>query len=204
MEIASSAVVHPEVQLGEGCVVEAFCLIGSPSRSGERRSTVIGAGSVLRSHTVVYAGCVIGERFQSGNKLNIRENTRIGADVSIGSLSIVEHHVHIEDAVRIHSGVFIPEYTRIESFAWIGPGCVLTNSKYPASRTAKNNLESPILEEGCRIGANVTILPGVRIGKGAVIGAGSVVTKDVPAGMLAYGSPAAVQKSVGEVDEYRP
>ena len=104
---------------------------------GTVRPTVIGAGSTLRSHTVVYAGTTIGDRFQTGHHVLVRENTTIGDDVSIGSLSVVEHTVTIGDKVRIHSQNFIPEFTVLEEGAWIGPRVTVTNAPVPASARSR-------------------------------------------------------------------
>jgi acetyltransferase-like isoleucine patch superfamily enzyme len=117
--------------------------------------------------------------------------------VSIGTLSVVEHHVQIRDGVRIHSQVFVPEFTRLEAGAWLGPGVVLTNARYPRHPDAKNKLQGPLIGRDAKVGANTTVLPGLTIGDGALIGAGSLVAADVPAGMLAYGTPAVVRGSAG-------
>jgi acetyltransferase-like isoleucine patch superfamily enzyme len=145
---------------------------------------------VIRSHTVIYAGNEIGADFQTGNKANIRESNRIGENVSIGTLSVVEHHVTIGDHVRIHTQVFVPEYTVLEEGVWLGPNVVLTNAKYPKSPDAKANLKGPVLRKGAKVGANATILPGVVIGENALIGAGSVVVRDVPDETVVAGNPA--------------
>lgn len=152
--------------------------------------TVIGDGAVIRSHTVIYAGNIIGCGFQTGNKANIRELNTIGDDVSVGSLSVVEHHVDIRNGVRIHTQVFVPEYTTLEEGAWIGPNVVVTNAKYPVSPGVKDSLMGAHVERGAIVGANSTLLPGVRLGAGCLVGAGSVVTCDIPAGAVVVGNPA--------------
>jgi len=73
--------------------------------------TILGSQALLRSHTVIYAGNIIGDSFQTGNKVNIRELNRIGDNVSVGTLSVIEHHVEIGNNVRIHSQAFIPEFS---------------------------------------------------------------------------------------------
>ncbi|MCA9286304.1 MAG: hypothetical protein KDA22_13850 [Phycisphaerales bacterium] len=188
--VADSARIHPGVVLGEGTVVEDFAIVGAPFRGWNGEPTVIGPGSVIRSHTVIYAGNVIGARFQSGNKANIRELNRIGDDVSVGTLSVVEHHVAIADGVRIHTQAFVPEFTELHAGAWIGPHVVLTNARYPLAPDAKSTLKGPVVEAAARIGANSTVLPGVRIGARALVGAGSVVVRDVEPGMIVVGVPA--------------
>lgn len=189
------------VELGANCLIEDYCIIGVPPRGSEEGElkTVIGAMTHLRSHSVVYAGNQIGENFQTGNKVNIRELNRFGDQVSIGTLSVVEHHVDIGNNVRIHSQVFIPEYSILEDNVWIGPNVVLTNAKYPLSPGVKEHLKGPIIKRGAKIGANATLLPGVVIGENAMVGAGSVVVKDVPDGMVVVGNPARVIKTVEEL-----
>jgi acetyltransferase-like isoleucine patch superfamily enzyme len=193
--------VYAGVELGKDTVIEEYCVIGAPPR-GKREGeleTKIGFGAHIRSHTVIYAGNIIGERLQTGNKVNIRELNEIGDNVSIGTLSVIEHHVKIGDGVRIHSQVFVPEYTILEEGAWLGPNVVLTNAKYPLSPDVKESLEGPIIKKGAKIGANATLMPGIVVGENALVGAGSVVVKDVPAGAVVIGNPARVIKMVSEL-----
>jgi len=178
--ISKSAVIHPIVNLGKKCQIEDFVIIGAIPKGYEpdNLKTVIGDNAVIRSHTVIYAGNVIGNDFQTGNKANIRELNQIGDNVSIGTLSVVEHHVTIGNGVRIHSQAFIPEYTVLEEGSWIGPSVVFTNAKYPLSKLVKQSLHGVHVKEKAKIGANATLLPGVVIGKNALVGSGSVVTKN--------------------------
>ena len=150
----------------------------------------IGDGATIRSGTVIYAGNTIGKNFQTGHKANVRELNEIGDDVSIGTLSVVEHHVTIGDGVRLHTQVFVPEYSILHDHAWLGPNVVLTNAMYPKHPDAKNKLVGPKVGRHAKIGANATLLPGVAIGQGALIGAGSVVTKDVEPRTIVAGNPA--------------
>jgi acetyltransferase-like isoleucine patch superfamily enzyme len=193
--------VYENVTLGDGSVVEDFCIVGAPPRGaldGEL-ATVLGSNAVIRSHTVIYAGNVIGNNFQTGNKVNIRESNRIGDNVSVGTLSVIEHHVEIADNVRIHTQVFIPEYSVLEEGCWIGPNVVFTNAKYPQAPGVKDQLQGPTIRRGAKIGANVTLLPGVVIGENALVGAGSVVVADVPAGAVVVGNPARIVKHISDL-----
>jgi acetyltransferase-like isoleucine patch superfamily enzyme len=192
---------YQNVNLGEGSTVEDFCIIGTPPRGATDGglATTIGDGAVIRSHTVIYAGNVIGRHFQTGNKVNIRESNRIGDNVSIGTLSVIEHHVEIGNDVRIHTQVFIPEFTVLEDGCWIGPNVVVTNAKYPLSPGVKDQLKGAIIRKGAKIGANATLLPGVVIGADALVGAGAVVVKDVPPGAVVVGNPARVINQVADL-----
>lgn len=189
--IDPTATVHPGVVFEGDAQVEAFCVIGAPVAGREEQPrTVIGADAIIRSHTVIYAGNRIGSGFRTGNKANVREDNLIGDNVSIGTLAVVEHHVTLENGVRLHSACFVPEYCVLEEGSWVGPNAVLTNTRYPLSPGAKVNPQPVRLGRGAVVGANATILPGVLVGREAIVGAGSVVVRDVPDGTVVAGNPA--------------
>jgi acetyltransferase-like isoleucine patch superfamily enzyme len=193
--ISPLSVVAEGVRLGAGSTVEELCLIGRHG-SGE---TVIGAGATIRSHTVIYAGNRIGDRFQTGHHVLLREANEIGDNVSVGSLSVVEHHVTLGHGVRVHSQCFIPEYSVLEEEAWIGPRVTLTNAPFPRCPEVSSCLRGVHIGRAARIGANVTLLPGIRIGERALIGAGAVVTKDVAPGAVIVGTAARQVKTIDEL-----
>jgi acetyltransferase-like isoleucine patch superfamily enzyme len=195
------SVVHPNVRLGESVAIGPFCEVGVPPRGfndGELE-TYIGARSIVRSHSVIYAGNVIGDNFQTGHSVLIRESNTFGKGVSVGSHTVVEHHVQIGDYVRIHSQAFIPEFSLLEEGCWIGPNVVFTNAFHPLCPKAKECLKGPRIRRGAKVGANATLLPDVEIGEMALIGAASVVTTDVPAGVVVVGNPARIIKRVDEL-----
>jgi acetyltransferase-like isoleucine patch superfamily enzyme len=196
-----SSKIYLNVTLGSGALVEDFCILGVPPRGAKdgELPTTIGDEAVIRSHTVIYAGNVIGRNFQTGNKVNIRESNRIGNNVSVGTLSVIEHHVEIADNVRIHTQAFIPEFSVLEEGCWIGPNVVLTNAKYPLAPGVKDQLAGPIVRRGAKVGANSTLLPGVVIGEDALVGAGTVVVHDVPPGAVVVGNPGRIIRSVKEL-----
>jgi acetyltransferase-like isoleucine patch superfamily enzyme len=114
-------------------------------------------------------------------------------------MTVVEHHVVIGNNVRVHSLVFIPGFCILEDGCWIGPKATFTNASYPLSLHAKERLRGVIVEGGAVIGANATLLPGVRIGRRALVGAGAVVTRDVPSESVLVGSPARVIKGLRDL-----
>ena len=189
--IHPTAIIYPGVKLGLNTKIGAFCIIGEPpigKKIGDLE-TVIGDNSIIRSHTIIYSGNIIGNSFNTGHHVVIREENKIGDRVSIGTLTCIEHHLVIRDGVRIHSQTFIPEFCEIEENAWIGPNVVLTNAKYPRGKNVKVLLDGVKVKRQAKVGANVTILPGIEIGENSLIGSGSVVTKNIPDNVLAFGNP---------------
>lgn len=200
--IAKSAILYDKVLLGEDSQVDEFVLIGVIPRGRQPgdMETCIGPESVIRSHTVIYAGNTIGSHFQTGHGVMIRELNQIGDHVSIGTHSIIKHHVQIGHRVRIHSYAFIPEFSILEEGVWVGPNAVFTNALYPLSPEAKANLKGPhLLAGGAKIGANTTLLPGVVVGQKALVGAGSVVVHDIPAGKVVVGNLARVIRNIQDL-----
>ena len=197
--------VYPNVLLGTGVILGDFVIVGEPPRgkaTGEL-PTHIGAGAVIRSHTVIYAGNVIGDHFETGHGALIREENQIGNNVSIGTHSIVEHHVEIGSDVRVHSGVFIPEYSVLEAGCWVGPGVIFTNARYPRSPGVKETLRGPQIRSGAKIGAGAVLLPGITVGRYALVGAGAVVVGDVPGGAVVVGNPGRIIKFIADLDVYQ-
>lgn len=184
------------MELGNNVVIEDFCIIGTPVKGEKNLKTVIGDNAIIRSGTVIYAGNIIGNDFQTGNKANIRELNEIGNNVSIGTLSVIEHHVTIKGHVRIHSQVFIPEYSVLGENSWVGPNVVFTNAKYPKSPNVKAELKGPTLEANVKIGANSTLLPNVIIGENSLVGAASLVTKNVEKNTVVAGHPATFKRNI--------
>lgn len=189
-----TALVFAEVQIGSGHRIDPGVLLGYPTgRSIEASPTVVGEGAVIRSGTVIYAAVRIGRSLQTGHNVVIREQNAIGDQLNIWNNSAIDYGCVIGHRVKIHNNVYICQFTVIEDDVFIAPGVMTANDMYPVNY---EGLKGPIIRKGARIGANVTLLPGVTIGERAMIGSGSVVTRDVPPGMLAYGSPARVHREI--------
>jgi acetyltransferase-like isoleucine patch superfamily enzyme len=114
----------------------------------------------------------------------------IGNDCNICDFVFVENQVVIGSRTTIKSGVQIWDGVIIGNDVFVGPNVTFTNDKYPVSKNSNFVLLKTKVEDGVSIGANSTILPGITLGRGSVIGAGSVVTKDVPPGITVLGNPA--------------
>lgn len=188
--------VYSNVKLSKNFSIHESVILGMPSRDYSKQeeskwpNTIIGENAVIQSGTVVYCDVQVGNNFQTGHNVLIRESTKIGNRVLIGTNSIVEGHTQIGSSVSIQSSVFIPTNTIIEDKVFIGPNAVLINDKYPIRK--KNELKGPIIRMGASIGGNSTILPGIEIGEGVMVAAGAVVTKDVPPWKMALGCPAKI------------
>ena len=180
--------------VGKGSQIFEPVTLGFPSRDKVGQTgftgTTIGVNSVIRSGTIIYCDVSIGDNFQSGHNVMIREKTSIGNRVAIGTSAVIEGTTIIWDDVSLQSMVYIPTNTVIGNTVFIGPNTVLTNDRYPP--TGIGGLKGPQIRDGAAIGANATLLPGVCIGEGALVAAGAIVTRDVPPHMLAIGAPAKI------------
>jgi len=137
-----------------------------------------------------YSTATFGKDVKIGYFAVVRENTIIGDHVVIGSGVIIENDVEIGDWVKIMSNTYVASHTKIGSHVFIGPGAVFLNDKYPQRLRDVYEPQGPIIEDNVTIGANATILPDIQVGSGSIVGAGAVVTKDVPNWSLAVGVPA--------------
>lgn len=135
-------------------------------------SSTIGSGTSIWQFVVVLPGA------------------RIGSDCNINALCLIEGDVVIGDRVTVKSGVQLWDGLRVEDDVFIGPNATFINDPFPRSKVRPHNFMQTKLCKGSSVGANATIMCGVTIGMGAMIGAGSVVLEDVPAGEVWAGNPA--------------
>lgn len=185
--------------LGKNAIIGDYVELGLQPKQHTGK-LIIGDYAVIRSHTVIYAGSTIGHKFQTGHAVLIRENNIIGDNVSIGSHTVIERENHIADDVRIHSQCFIPEFVIIKKRAWIGPRLTILNVLHPPCPKFEECAKHVTINENVKIGGNVTLLPRVSIGKNSLIGAGSVVTKDIPPDSVVQGNPARVTKRIQDLE----
>ncbi len=192
--------IYPNVEIGEGTVIQDGATVGEPPRGAKpgEQKTKIGARGTIRSGTVIYAGTTIGDRFNSGHGALVREDNVIGDDCSVGTNAVLEAGNRIGNSTRIHSGCFL-EHTTLGDRVFLGPNVVFTDDPHPMCPRFLECVLGATVEDDVSIGANTTLLPGIKIGAGSLIGAGSVVTKDVEAGSVVAGNPAVRIKDVSEL-----
>lgn len=146
----------------------------------------------IHSHALVDDGAVIGARTRVWAFAHVLPGARIGEDCNICDGVFVENDVVVGDRVTIKCGVQLWDGVRLDSDVFVGPNATFTNDPFPRSREYLEQVPTTTVKRGASIGANATILPGITIGERAMVGAGSVVTKDVPADAVVVGNPAKV------------
>ncbi len=188
--------VNVDIKVGKGSNIDEDVILGYPTaRKIKPTGVTIGAQALMRSGTVIYDSTCVGNDFQTGHHVVIREENKIGDQVSIWANTVIDYGCQIGHRVKIHSNVYIAQFSVIEDDVFIAPGVSFANDKYPVS----SELVGPKIKRGAKIGVNATVLPGVVIEEDALIGAGSVVTKDVPKGAVVAGNPARVMGAVSEM-----
>lgn len=184
--IGPFSIIHDCVQIGSGTHIDGYCELGYPTALAENKPLIIGADSIIRSHSVFYQGSIFGDGLVTGHRVTVREKTIGGKNLQIGTLSDIQGHCEIGDYVRFHSNVHIGQHSHIGNCVWIFPYVVLTNDPHPPS----NVMMGVTIEDFAAIATMSIILPGVTVGQGALIGAHSSVSKDVLADTVVGGSPA--------------
>lgn len=122
----------------------------------------------------------------------VLKGAKIGADCNICAHTLIEGDVVIGDRVTVKSGVQIWDGSVIGDDVFIGPNATFSNDLYPRSKKYPTQFNGVIIKNGASIGANATLLPGITIGEKSMVGAGAVVTKDVPSRALVIGNPAKI------------
>jgi acetyltransferase-like isoleucine patch superfamily enzyme len=201
VRIGDNTVIYPNVEIGEGTVIANDCVIGEPSGDyyenpqHNQPKTIIGKNCLIRSHSIVYAGCQFGNQFQTGHRVCIRERTMIGDDCRVGTLCDLQGDLSIGNNSWLHSGNFLAKGTTIHNYVIVYPHCVFLDDKYPPS----NHLGSPSIGDYSQIGARSIIMPSVKIGKHVLVASGSTVTKDFDSYDFVSGSPAKRVKDIRDI-----
>jgi acetyltransferase-like isoleucine patch superfamily enzyme len=197
VSVGPFTVVHAGVELGAGTTVGSHCVLGhpGPDDGADAGPLRVGPGSTIRSHSVLYAGSTFGPRLETGHGVTLRERLVVGENLRVGTACDLQGDTRIGDYNRLHSDVFIPKWCTLGDFVWLFPHVVLTNDPHPPSDVQVG----ATIDDYAVIAARAVVLPGVRIGAGAVVSAGAVVTRDVAAGDLVVGAPARRVSAASEV-----
>lgn len=199
--IGANTIIYDNVELGDHSIIGPNTILGEPLAQFYQYieyvnpKLTIGENSLIRSGSIIYAGSVIGDNFETGHRVTIRENTIMGRHCRVGTLSDIQGYCHIGDYTRLHSNVHIGQKSNVGSFVWIYPYVVLTNDPYPPS-----NISLGVTVEDYAVIATMSVvLPGVTIGRDALVGAKSMVRSDVPPETVVVGSPANIIAKVGDI-----
>ena len=211
-EVHPTAVVHDGTVLGEGVRVLEYAVVGKQpvlsARSTAKRdplpATEIADGAVISTGAVVFAGTTIGARSIIGDQACVRERCVIGEDVVVGRGSLVENDTTVGARTKIQAEAYVTAYSTVEDDVFIAPCVVTTNDNFMGRTERRRQLvKGPTIRRGARVGGGAVLCPGVEIGEDAFVGAGAVVTKDVPPRMVAVGVPARAIRPVAD-DELLP
>lgn len=199
-----NTIIRDNVCIGKGSYIGANCVLGEyladffKERMEKEHPLIIGSNAIIRSGTILYGDCNIGDDFQTGHHVTIRENTQIGSHVSVGTLSDVQGRSAIGNYVRIHSNVFVAPDAKLEDYVWVFPHVVITNDPTPPS----NIMRGVTVKSFAIVAAGSVLMPGITVEGDSLIAAGAVVTKDVHAGDVVAGNPAKIVKKIEQIQNH--
>jgi acetyltransferase-like isoleucine patch superfamily enzyme len=204
-EIHPTATVYPGTVLGEGVKILENAVVGKQPALSPRSTTKreelppaeIGDGTIVSTGAIVFAGTTIGARVILGDQSCVRERVSVGDDVVLGRGSLIENDTTVGAMTRIQADAYITAYSTLEEHVFVAPCVVTTNDNYMGRTEQRHELmKGPTIRRGARVGGGAILCPGVEIGEEAFVGAGAVVTKDVPPRALVVGNPARVLREV--------
>ena len=198
-EVHETAIVYPGTILGDGVKVLENAVVGKQPTLSPRSTAAqedlppleLGAGAVVSTGAIVFAGTTIGERVIVGDQACVRERCEIGDDVVIGRGSLVENDTSVGARTKIQADAYVTAYSTLEEDVFIAPCVVMTNDNF-MGRTEKRHAlrKGPTIRRGARIGGAAVLLPGIEVGEEAFVGAAAVVLRDVPPRAVMVGNPA--------------
>ncbi len=207
--IGSHVVIREGTIVGAACLIEDHVVLGKQPRLA-KHSSAAGGGALpplqlqdrvtVCSGAVLFAGAKIDAEAIVGDQSYVRERSHLGAGSVLGRGSVLDNDVLVGARVRIQTGVYITAFSTVEDDVFIGPSVVTTNDDTMARHPPKAPLQGATLRRACRIGGGAVLTPGVTVGEEAFLGAGAVLTKDLPPRAVAIGVPARVIREVQDGD----
>ncbi len=204
--------INAGVVIGENCTIEDLTILGYGNATHLRHEVdprvLIGNHVTIRPRCTVYLGCRIGDSSSLHHSVEIREETIIGHHTSIGSKVWCEGYTVIGNHVTVHAQCHLTACMVIEDYVFVGPMVTTANARmltYKRQRLLAEKVEKgPTIGFGAIIGSQAMLLPGIVVGREAIIGAGANVTRDIPAFMVAKGNPARVDREVPSERRLQP
>jgi acetyltransferase-like isoleucine patch superfamily enzyme len=205
VEFGANVVVHDDCRIARGCRIGDGAVLGKRPSLGARSTAsraplpglILGEGCIVASHAVVFAGSELGAGTIVGDAALVRERCRIGADCILGARATVENDSVLGARVKLQAHAYVTAYSLLEDDVFIAPCVVTTNDNFMGRTERRKALvRGPVIRRGARIGGGAVLLPGIEIGEEAFVGAGAVVTRDVPSRTLVIGSPARYLRDV--------
>lgn len=204
--IGHNVVIHAGTKIGNSVRIDSNTVVGKqPLRSKKSifksnknyEPAAIGNECLIGAQVVIYTGCEIGNNVLIADSAAIREDVKVGELTIVGRSCTIENLTTIGRECKLETNSYITAYSVIEDNCFIAPGVVTTNDNF-LGRTMERfkHFKGVTVRKGGRIGGGAVILPGLEIGEDAVVAAGAVVTKNVPAGKIFAGVPA---KEFGDV-----
>ena len=185
--------------IGDGCRIGDNVVLGkqpalSPRSTAKREELPpleLGDGTIVSTGAVVFAGTRVGARSIIGDQSCVRERCELGENVVVGRGSLVENDTTIGARTKIQADAYVTAYSTLEEDVFIAPCVVTTNDNFMGRTERRHALrKGPTIRRGARVGGAAVLLPGIEVGEEAFVGAGAVVTKNVPPRAVVVGNPA--------------
>jgi len=204
--IGHGVIIHPDTAIGSGVRIDDHTVIGKrPMKAAASAVTKdetlsgcsIGDRCIVGTLVVIYRGCTIEQNVLVADLASVRENVRIGEYTIVGRGVTVENKVTVGKRCKLETEAYITALSEIGDYCFIAPEVTFTNDNFLGRTKDRFKYHKGVtMKNGARIGANVTVLPGITLGEDALVAAGSVVTRDVPARKIVLGNPARVWRDV--------